>query len=199
MVTGALLLPDDRTLSWGDGQTLWLFDLATGETLPLTGHRRWFMARCYCPTDARCRGAGTGRCGSGISRSREGRALAGHKGAVHGALSLPDGRVVSWADDRTLRVWNLDQESHRTLITHTDFIYGALLMSDGCALSWSRDCSIRLRHVDGRDEGLAFYFDATPTVVLPDGLGGLLVGDALGRVHFLQIEERSEEITAGYR
>ena len=57
-------------------------------------------------------------------------------------------------------------------------------------LSWRpRSARSGLRHVDGRDEGLAFYFDATPTVVLPDGSEDA-VGDALGRVHFLQIEER---------
>jgi WD40 repeat protein len=199
VVTGALLLPDDRTLSWGDGETLWLFDLATGEKLPLTGHSALVHGALLLPGGRALSWSRDRTLWVWDLASREGRELAGHKGAVHGALSLPDGRVVSWANDRTVRVWNLDEGAHRTLITHTDFIYGALLMPDGCALSWSRDRSIRLRHVDGRDEGLAFYFDATPTVVLPDGSGGLLVCDALGRVHFLQIEERSEAITAGYR
>ena len=30
--------------------------------------------------------------------------------------------------------------------------------------------------------------DASPTVVIPDQAEGLLVGDALGRIHFLEIQ-----------
>jgi outer membrane protein assembly factor BamB len=32
--------------------------------------------------------------------------LSGHKGRVHGLANLPDGRFVSWAADKTVRIWS---------------------------------------------------------------------------------------------
>jgi WD40 repeat protein len=40
--------------------------------------------------------------------------LAGHEGSVSGALLLPDGRrALSWSDDRTLRLWDLEAPPSR--------------------------------------------------------------------------------------
>ena len=33
--------------------------------------------------------------------------LTGHKGRVRGLRVLPDGRLVSWAADKTLRIWTV--------------------------------------------------------------------------------------------
>jgi WD40 repeat protein len=123
--------------------------------------------------------------------SGEGRELTGHKGAVHGALVLPDGHAASWSYDRTVRVWALATGEGRTLIAHTAFIEGGLVLPDGRVLTWSADHFIRLRRFDDSEPELSFCFDATPTVVVPDQTGGLLVGDALGRLHFLEIQERA--------
>lgn len=34
---------------------------------------------------------------------------------------------------------------------------------------------------------LAFYFDATPTVIMAERENKFMVGDALGRIHFLEV------------
>ena len=48
--------------------------------------------------------------------------------------------AVSWSDDATLRVWDLDTGENQVLVGHTAPIVGALLLNDGVhALSWCRE------------------------------------------------------------
>ena len=71
-----------------------------------------------------------------------------HDGPVGGALLLPEGkRALSWSDDRTLRLWNLEkgQLVGAPLTGHENAVGGALLLEDGNrALSWSSDRTFRL-------------------------------------------------------
>ena len=41
--------------------------------------------------------------------------LKGHTGYIYGALELKDGRVLSWADDDTIRIWNLSSNISDTI------------------------------------------------------------------------------------
>ena len=43
--------------------------------------------------------------------------LSGHTGDLYGALELRDGRILSWSNDKTLRVWSSDGEALATLRT----------------------------------------------------------------------------------
>jgi len=62
--------------------------------------------------------------------------LRGHEGSVNGALLMPDGqRVLSWSEDKTLLLWDLE---HGSLLQGQTSTTGALLVPDGQrALSWS--------------------------------------------------------------
>lgn len=78
----------------------------------------------------------------------------GHNSVVNGAQMLADGRILSWSDDGTLRIW--DMESGTCLKTMEGHIYsvtGALQVSDGQILSWSErsavDNSFRLWSSNG--------------------------------------------------
>ena len=70
----------------------------------------------------------------------------GHGGRVYGALLLPDGRrALSWSEDRTLRLWDLESGEGRPLQGHRGEVHGALLLPDGRrALSWAEDRTLRL-------------------------------------------------------
>ena len=116
----------------------------------------------------------------------EGRPLRGHQGSVSGALPLPDGRVLSWGEGGTLRVWDLASGNSCSLTGHTGWVTGALLLPHGRVLSWSHDRTVKLHTIDETATTLTFDFDATPTVVIPDGAHRFFVGDQLGRVHFLE-------------
>ena len=71
--------------------------------------------------------------------------LEGHTERVNGAQVLPNGRILSWSNDNTLRLW--DGESGAALAVlegHTDWINGAQVLPDGRILSWSHDNTLRL-------------------------------------------------------
>ena len=121
----------------------------------------------------------------------ESRALTGHEGEVAGALLISGRRALSWSGDRTLRVWDLGTGNSRPLTRHEAAVNGALMFDDRRMLSWSDDRSVRIHDIDGRDSALTFYFDATPTVIFPITAGELFVGDALGRIHVLEIRNGS--------
>jgi len=54
-------------------------------------------------------------------------------------------RRVSWAQDNTLRLWDLETGTAQTFEGHNGSVYGALLLPDGRrALSWSKDNTLRL-------------------------------------------------------
>ena len=89
----------------------------------------------------------------------------GHSEGVWGALLLDDDRrALSWADDHTLRFWDLESGESRALKGHSEGVTGALLLDDGRhALSWSNDHTLRLWDLDsgesralkGHSEGVA--------------------------------------------
>jgi WD40 repeat protein len=111
-VGGALVLADGRLLSWSMDNTLRLWDGSRGMCLAvLEGH-----------TDGVKLGGGAKLCG------------------VSGALVLADGRLLSWAHDRTLRLWDSTTgECLAVLRGHSEGVNGALALADGRLLSWSHN------------------------------------------------------------
>jgi WD40 repeat protein len=101
-------------------------------------------------------------------------------------LLLPDGRVLSWSGDGTLRVWDVATGEGRAFTSHEREVTGTLLLADGCLLTWGSDRSLRHHTLRPTHSGEAFNFDATVTTVLPTSPGHFFIGDALGRVHFLE-------------
>jgi len=77
------------------------------------------------------------------------RTLSGHTGRITGALVLGDGRLFSWSEDNTLRLWTADGTPLAVLQGHTGGITGALILGDGRLLSWSTDCTLRLWAANG--------------------------------------------------
>jgi WD40 repeat protein len=68
-----------------------------------------------------------------------------HKGKISGVAELADGRLLSWSEDRTLRLW--DRQSAACLAVfegHTGEVRGALVLANGLLLSWSQDKTLRL-------------------------------------------------------
>jgi WD40 repeat protein len=71
--------------------------------------------------------------------------LDGHAGPVTGACELPDGRLLTWSFDTTLRVWDVTSGAMLAVHGgHTDEVLGAVPLSHDRVLSWSRDGTLRL-------------------------------------------------------
>jgi WD40 repeat protein len=106
--------------------------------------------------------------------------LAGHNSWVRGALLVSDERrALSWSDDNTLRLWDLETDATRTFEGHNSSVRGALLLPDGRrALSWSEDSTLRLCDLDS---GAARSFEGHDGWALR---ALLLLGDSRGRVPF---------------
>jgi len=50
----------------------------------------------------------------------------GHTDQVEGVKSLPDGRILSWSHDKTLRLWDSDGNPAKTFEGHAQGINGVL-------------------------------------------------------------------------
>jgi WD40 repeat protein len=76
--------------------------------------------------------------------------LMGHAGPVGGGLWLADGRILSWSEDQTLRVWDgVSGALLGVLRGHAGAVKGASVLADGRVLSWSEDGSLRLWDLEG--------------------------------------------------
>ncbi|MDX2075712.1 MAG: TIR domain-containing protein [bacterium] len=67
-----------------------------------------------------------------------------HDDNVNGAILLKDGRILSWSNDHTLRLWDNDGNPLSILNKHKDYVWGAMELPDGRLLSWSADESLCL-------------------------------------------------------
>ena len=93
----------------------------------------------------------------------------GHGNSVEGALLLPDGRrALSWSEDCTLRLWDLESGESRPLQGHAGLVKGALLLDGGRALSWSDDRTLRLWDLES-GEGRVLQSGSVRRVLLRDG------------------------------
>jgi WD40 repeat protein len=97
----------------------------------------------------------------------------GHTEAVTGALILPDDNVLSWSEDKTLRVWDGKSFCCRTtLVGHDGGVRGALLLPADRVLSWANDRSPRIwNYQSGECQAvLSGHTRATRgALLLPDG------------------------------
>ena len=128
------------------------------------------------------------------------RTLEGHSGPIYGVAVTPDGkRAVSASGDKTLKVWDLETGVElRTLEGHSDSVHGVAVTADGKrAVSASRDHTLKVWDLETGLPLPTFHCDAYPTCCAfadaPQSADEQMViaGDALGRLHFLLIEERN--------
>ena len=74
----------------------------------------------------------------------------GHINSVNGAIPMFDGRIMSWSEDETLRIWGNDGRPMNVLVGHTMWVNGAMQMADGHILSWSGDHTLRMWDSKGK-------------------------------------------------
>jgi len=132
-----------------------------------------------------------------LESGKELQTLAGHSssvwGLVYGVAVTPDGkRTVSASLDKTLKVWDLESGKElQTLAGHSSVVEAVAVTADGKrSVSASEDQTVKVWDLDTGKVVAAFTADAQllSCAVGPDGRV-IVAGDALGRVHFLSLEE----------
>ncbi len=110
--------------------------------------------------------------------------LRGHSDSVEGLLFLPDGRLLSWSRDTTLRLW--DHTNGKTVASftgHKSWVLGAAVMPDLNIASWSDDGSImiwnglsgeKILEVHHHEKGVSGVFACSQNEVLSFGVDGCL-------------------------
>ena len=139
-VGGALLYADERLVSWSrEEDELCTWDLTSGTCL--AHHENvleWTEDRVVTCNDL---DLAVWDLRTGAHRST----LHGHTDRVDGALVLPQGSVVSWSVDGTLRTWNPDTGACVSVLPgHTEIIRDVDCLPDGRVFSWSYDGTVRL-------------------------------------------------------
>ena len=208
-VAALCVLRDGRLASGSSDCTIRLWYLKTGvETARLqlnTGpaspwtleeHTEWVTTLCALPD---------GRLASGspdrtirlwdLNTGAETARLQGHTGPVAALCMLPDGRLASGSSnntlgssDRTIRLWDLNTGAETARLQgHTGSVAALCVLPDGRLASGSDDRTIRLWDANAGKEITTLETDAPILCLAALPSGGLVAGDRLGRLHWLEV------------
>ena len=72
------------------------------------------------------------------------KVLRGHTAPVRSVMKLNETTIVSGSYDRTLRVWNLTNNTSRVLNGHTDFVRSVVKLNETTIVSGSDDRTLRV-------------------------------------------------------
>lgn len=67
-----------------------------------------------------------------------------HENGLDGACLMPNGHILTWANDRTLKISTTEAMLLATLSGHEDGIRDALVLDNGDIVSWSSDGTVRI-------------------------------------------------------
>jgi WD40 repeat protein len=197
-VEGVAVSADGRravSASWD--KTLKVWDLETGSELrTLLGHSDWVHGVAVGPDGRRAVSVSKDKTLKvwDLETGSELFTLQGHSEQVYGVAVSPDGRrAVSASGDKTLKVWDLETGSElRTMQGHSDWVYGVTVSADGRrAVSASEDKTLRVWDLEAGAAVATFTCDASAHCCAFAGVHNMVAGDSAGRVHFLELMEKS--------
>ncbi|MHA3977179.1 c-type cytochrome [Halovulum sp. GXIMD14794] len=199
-VNAVLWLDDTRAASGGDDFDVRLWDLSTGESTALTGHKGKVIALAVSPDGAWLASASwDGTVGLWLlAGAGEARFLSGHDGAVNDVAFSADGaRLFSAAADGTIREWDVASgEQLRTVVSHG---FGVNTLELGPGDTWlaygAVDGGTRVLDPATGAEIKDFTLDRRPILAMaatPEGTA-LAVGDGEGYIMVLDTADWSLE------
>ena len=137
------------------------------------------------------------------------KVLEGHSGSINGVKILEDGRILSYSDDNTLRLWDRDGNILKVLEGHKGSVKDVEILENGRILSYSWDNTLRLWDQDGNflkvleghtdnieevkilEDGRILSYSDDNTLRLLDQDGNIL--KVLGEQTFVNKEKISED------
>jgi WD40 repeat protein len=85
--------------------------------------------------------------------------LRDHLYIVTDMILLKEGRLASCSLDRTIKIWNLEDYTHRTIRLHSDGVMGILETDKGRLVSYSRDNTIKIIDLNNIDNFDVLIYD----------------------------------------
>ena len=125
------------------------------------------------------------------------RTLRGHTGSITALLHVDPDIMVSGSTDNDIRVWETETGSCvRALAGHTDSVLCLALIADGNIVSGSGDGTVRVWSIATGECVTVASLDAPVTAIASrdSGESEFVVGDGLGRLHRLSIQNSSSLI-----
>jgi WD40 repeat protein len=117
--------------------------------------------------------------------------LEGHFDGVRTLCVLPDGRLASGSNDRTIRLWDVTTGAETARLEgHSDGVIALCVLPDGRLASGSNDRTIRLWDVTTDAETARLEADAPLLCLAALADLHLVAGDTLGRLHWLEVVVR---------
>jgi WD40 repeat protein len=191
-VNAMAMLPDGRLASGSRDRTIRIWDVTTGaETARFTGHRSSIVALAMLADGRLASGAddGTIRLWH-IKTGTETGCLEVHGSSIIALQVLFDGRLVSGSNDGTIRLWDVKAGVvTNQLMGHRSSITALAVLADGRLVSGADDRTIRLWDAECATETTRLEVDASVSSVIALPAGGLVAGDRLGRLHWLEIDD----------
>ena len=118
MIAGVALIEHNRIVSWGAHHLLF-WDATSGERLGgIKGH--FFDGRCLDKRHIISWGMEQGELFLWDMDTGKATTFTGHTGSIRGACRLDEGRILSWAGDKTLRIWEEKTGAALAVIPESD-------------------------------------------------------------------------------
>jgi WD40 repeat protein len=190
-VSALSVLADRRIISSAADRTLRIWNLETGGTAQiLRGDSDWAVCLAALPNGRIISGSDDGKIRVwDIATGKVLLKLSGHPNWVRCVAVLPDGDIVSGAEDHTVRVWNLDR-GEVFQARHPGWVLAVAALPDGRIVSGCDDGTVRVWDLVTKRVVAQLTLDSRCTALaFGSKQRALIVGDALGRVHVLKLEE----------